>query len=212
MMCCSTGAIFSKRNRMSPRTRTISSARLKLNIVEWGPNGQFGAESAANDLQVREVIYKMIADDPTAVASETEVPDRTVHRQLQHELGPLMSSHDFVGYFVANDKKQIVSSSSTELVGRNDIAEFDALLSHALDGQSTVTPPFPSVAAMKDELGKMRTGVPNMYVAAPVRDTSFQVVAVLAFQMRPERKFTQILQLGRIGESGETYAFDKSGM
>ncbi len=30
-------------------------------------------------------------------------------------------------------------------------------------------------------------------------------------RIRPEREFTRILQLGRIGESGETYAFDSSG-
>lgn len=48
----------------------------------------------------------MIADDPTALVPATEVPDRIVHRELQHELGPLMASHDFVGYFVANEKKR----------------------------------------------------------------------------------------------------------
>lgn len=50
-----------------------------------------------------------------------------------------------------------------------------------------------------------------MYACAPVRDESFQVVAVLALQIRPEREFTRILQLGRMGESGETYAFNADG-
>jgi hypothetical protein len=34
---------------------------------------------------------------------------------------------------------------------------------------------------------------------------------VLGLRIRPEVEFTQILQLGRVGDSGETYAFDKSG-
>jgi hypothetical protein len=50
-----------------------------------------------------------------------------------------------------------------------------------------------------------------MYVCAPVRDDSFQVVGVLALRMRPEAEFTRILQLGRFGETGETYAIDKTG-
>src|SRR4029079_5318047 len=54
-------------------------------------------------------------------------------------------------------------------------------------------------------------GVPTMWVLAPIRDPSFQTVAVLAFRIRPEREFTRILQLGEIGKTGETYAFDKSG-
>ena len=32
-----------------------------------------------------------------------------------------------------------------------------------------------------------------MYVAAPIRDANFQVVAALALRIRPEREFTRIL-------------------
>ena len=66
--------------------------------------------------------------------------------------------------------------------------------------------------ALKDENGRVRTGVPTMFVAAPIRDESFQVVGVLALRIRPELEFTRILQLGRVGDSGETYAFDKNGL
>jgi tRNA A-37 threonylcarbamoyl transferase component Bud32 len=51
-----------------------------------------------------------------------------------------------------------------------------------------------------------------MFVAAPVLDANLQVIAALALRIRPERDFTQILQLGRMGESGETYAIDKTGL
>ena len=64
---------------------------------------------------------------------------------------------------------------------------------------------------MKDDKGRTRTGVPTMFVAAPIRDDSFQVVGVLALRIRPEEEFSRILQLGRFGETGETYAFDKNG-
>ena len=37
------------------------------------------------------------------------------------------------------------------------------------------------------------------------------MVGALALQIRPEREFTRILQLGRFGDSGETYAFGKDG-
>jgi serine/threonine protein kinase len=65
---------------------------------------------------------------------------------------------------------------------------------------------------MKDDRGVLRTGVPTMFVSAPIRDANFQVVAVLALRLRPEREFTRILQLGRIGQTGESYAIDKSGL
>jgi serine/threonine protein kinase len=58
----------------------------------------------------------------------------------------------------------------------------------------------------------MRTGVPTMFVCAPVRDANFQVIAALGLRIRPEREFTRILQLGQFGQSGETYAIDKAGL
>ena len=57
----------------------------------------------------------------------------------------------------------------------------------------------------------MRTGVPTMFVSAPIRDESFQVVGVFALRIDPEQEFSRIMSLGRFGETGETYAFDKDG-
>ena len=50
-----------------------------------------------------------------------------------------------------------------------------------------------------------------MFVAAPIRDDSFQVIGVLALRMNPENEFSRIMSLGRFGVSGETYAIDKTG-
>ena len=50
-----------------------------------------------------------------------------------------------------------------------------------------------------------------MFVSAPIRDESFQVVGALALRIRPEAEFTRILQMGQFGGTGETYAFDRTG-
>ena len=41
-----------------------------------------------------------------------------------------------------------------------------------------------------------------MFVVTPVLDSHLQVEATLGLKIRPEREFTRILQLGRLGESG----------
>ena len=64
---------------------------------------------------------------------------------------------------------------------------------------------------MKDETGRMRTGVPTMFVCAPIRDANFQVVAVLGLRIRPEREFTRILQLGRIRRVGRNLRLRQDG-
>jgi len=76
----------------------------------------------------------------------------------------------------------------------------------------TISSPFPSVVMLKDKNGQIKSGTPTMFVCAPVRDDNFQVVAVLAMRIRPEKEFTNILQLGRIGKTGETYAVNKDGL
>jgi serine/threonine protein kinase len=92
------------------------------------------------------------------------------------------------------------------------VAQFESFLEKTIEGEPTVSVPFPSVMMLKDRTGRMRTETPTMFVCAPVRDDNLQVVAVLGMRVRPEREFTEILQLGRMGESGETYAVNKQGI
>jgi serine/threonine protein kinase len=51
-----------------------------------------------------------------------------------------------------------------------------------------------------------------MQVAAPVRDVKGVVRAALALAINPETEFSRILSVAQRGESGETYAFDQTGL
>ncbi len=169
------------------------------------------ASSQANNPTIRGHVYQLLeAVDPTA---ENPVPlaGLKLHAQLQKDLAPALSAGDYFGYFVADKSKRILSASNAELIGQKDIPEYDGPISHALEGEPTISVPYASVIMTRDDSGKVRTGVPTMFVCAPVRDASFQVVAVLAMRIRPDREFTRILQLGRFGRTGETYAFDING-
>ena len=170
-----------------------------------------GAETQANNRQVREAVENLIAASEGTAPESTVKPQPELIAQLAKDLSSGMVSHNFVGYFVANRQKKILAASNPELMGLT-VAEYESFLTRALDGNTTVSTPFPSISMMKDESGRMRTGVPTMFVCAPIRDNGFQVVGALALRIRPEREFTGILQLGRIGASGETYAFDKKGL
>lgn len=170
------------------------------------------ADSLANDLQVRELVYELLGQTDVQVADESAATDSDAHRRIEREMAAVMSSHDYSGYFVADKSKTILAASSAAIVGERDIVEYDRFLTRVLEGETVVSPPFPSVVMMKSESGKSRMGQPTMYVCAPLRDASFQVIGALALQIRPDREFTRILQLGRVGESGETYAFNSDGV
>ncbi len=51
-----------------------------------------------------------------------------------------------------------------------------------------------------------------MQVAAPVKDADGHLIGALAFIIRPEDEFTKVLSVARPGDSGETFAFDQSGL
>jgi PAS domain S-box-containing protein len=50
-----------------------------------------------------------------------------------------------------------------------------------------------------------------MFFAAPIKNNQGAVIAVLAQRVDPSKDFSRIIQLGRIGKSGETYSFSQYG-
>ena len=180
-------------------------------LETWMRDQAADAEAQANSRSVREAVEKLIAAAESPPTNPEEPSQSQLSAQLAKHLGPGMVSHDFTGFFVADRQMRILAATNTEHVGRA-IPEYEKFLARALGGITTISPPFASVVTMKDESGRMRTGMPTMFVCAPVRDSEFQVVGALALRIRPEGEFTRILQLGRLGESGETYAFNNQGL
>jgi serine/threonine protein kinase len=59
---------------------------------------------------------------------------------------------------------------------------------------------------------RRRGDVTLMQVAAPIRANDNRVVGALALIINPDKEFSRILSVARSGESGETYAFDQTGL
>src|SRR5262245_5926868 len=206
--------------KASLRSQLQTLLGVERSMVEtWLKVQEQNAESLANDQQIREIVAQLLAasqptvDDATESATPAKpTPSRAaLGARLAHELGPGMSSHDFITFFVADKQQRILASTHPEHIGQV-VAQHEAFLTRALSGQPAVCPSSPITVSLKNEFDRQRTGVPTMYVAAPIRDANFQVVAALALRIRPEREFTRILHLGRVGNSGETFAVDKKGM
>jgi eukaryotic-like serine/threonine-protein kinase len=191
-------------------------------LETWLRVQEANAEALANDQQIRAVAMEILAAHSPLDEDASETADapssakqlaatKALNTRLATELGPGMTSHKFASYFVVDKRQRVLAAYNTDLIG-TVVPRYEEFLTRALEGQTTVCPPFPSVVQMKDEFGRMKTDVPTMFVCAPLRDANFQVVAVLALRIRPEQEFTRILQLGRLGQTGETYAFDKDGL
>lgn len=195
-------------DNLRSQMETLRNVEVEM-LRNWLASQENNADSVAGDFEVRELTEQLLSDR----AGDGESPsDMTaVGKRLASRLGPAMNSHDYDTFFVA-DREMIVASTRAEAVGMKLPREFESLFERVFEGATTVTPPFASVLSQVDATGKLRAGVPMMYVLAPIVDKNLQVIAVLGLQIRPEQEFTRILQLGRLGESGETYAFDRQGL
>jgi eukaryotic-like serine/threonine-protein kinase len=203
------------RENLQSQLHTLVSVERSM-LETWLKVQESNAESLANDQRIRETAAQLLAvsqstTDGARPAPEPRATAAELQARLTRDLASGMSSHQFINYILADKNQQIIASSDIELRDQT-VPRYEEFLNRALDGQATVSTPFPSIARLKDEFGQIRTGVPTMYVCAPIRDANFQVVAALGLRIRPEREFTRILQLGRIGETGETYAVDKAGL
>ena len=175
----------------------------------WLVAHENNAKSVAGDSDVRQLVSELVKTHPggAEIASD-QVP---ISQRLAEHLGPPMNSHSYGSFFIV-DKNNVVASTRPEAVGMELPFEMQSLFKRAHDGETVVMPPFASLFAHVDSEGKRRAGVPMMFVLAPVLGENLQVIAVLGLQIRPEEEFTRILQLGRLGLSGETYAFDSNGL
>lgn len=216
------GGFWVRRAVESTMKETIGSGIRTLLKVEtamlesWFRTQEENAESLATQQEVRETVYELLALEEASEDVDASTKKRTatpaLFARLRKALAPGLQAHDYYGYFVVDKSQKILATTAEEMIGRQVPQEFGPTLKKVLDGETRVSNPFPSITMMKDENDVLRTGVPTMFVCSPIRDASFQVVGALGLRIRPEREFRRMLGLGRIGDSGETYAINANAL
>lgn len=191
---------------LQSQLQTLLDVEVEM-LRTWFSTQKNNARSVAGHADLRRLTLQLLEVTEDKPVSETQDLGEQIHRELR----PTMNSHDYHNFIVAT-KNEIIASSRSEVVGMKLTQEMVQMLDSVLEGKATVTRPFNSLLTHRDAQGELRAGVPMMYALAPIVDEQLQPVAVLGFQIRPETEFTRILQLGRLGESGETYAFDQEGL
>jgi signal transduction histidine kinase/DNA-binding response OmpR family regulator len=84
------------------------------------------------------------------------------------------------------------------------------IFQYILLGKGQLIPPIPSDIALGQQKNIAKKSVPpTLFIAVPIRSNSGQILAVFAERFDLKNSLSKITALGRVGESGETYAFDK---
>lgn len=187
---------------------TVRDANVEA-LQLWLKNQKQAVQLAADSRRVQSWAANLI--ELSRSRPPAELRTSGAHEQLVAGLEPWLTTGGFEGFVLLDRDWNMVASSYVELLGKQAPLEYGEFLDPVFQGTPVVSRPFPSLILHPDASGRLRAGLPTMYACAPLRQEG-QIIAALALRIRPDLDFTRILQVGRLGASGETYAFDAAGL
>jgi len=191
--------------------QTILNANTEA-LRAWATTAKSRAEAVSEDARVADLVGGIVQQAGQHANSRAALLAAPQLAQLRALLQPELEHYGFTGYVVLDPEFVVVAAANEEVIGLKSPSGYAERLRRCLEGEVLVTPPFPSFLTLPDEQGKMLANVPTMYAAAPVRSADGKVIALLCLRIPPEKDFTRILATARAGETGETYAFGRTGL
>ena len=156
---------------------------------------------------------RKLVEAQLAVPAERETllasPAQAQMRSFYHTY---IEKHGFPGFFVISPEYISLASAEDSNIGtRNLLAERGDFLAGVFRGSSAFKLPTESDVAFPGISGQPGENEPTMFVATPVRSEGGLVIAALALRVEPSQCFIRLSNYGRVGKTGETYAFDSKG-
>ncbi len=178
-------------------------------LLMWLGNHSREVHYLATDTRVLPQVEALLATprNPRALR------DSAAQKELRHIYQVHNQQIKARGFFViAPDGISIASSRDENVGSMNLIArQHPELIARVLAGESVFVPPMTSDVALQDVSGRMVNNGSTMFFAEPIRDASGRVIALLTLRLDPTENFNPVTQVGKLGKTMETYAFDKQG-
>ena len=166
------------------------------------------AEIVRNSLVIKETEKLLKLPRNKEILLETPVKDK-----LRDFFGPILAINNDKGIFIISpDYISLFSMRDANTGTINLMAKDrkDILDDVLINGNIRLVPPLISDVPLENEKGFMNDRHPTMFILAPVKKNG-NIIAALSIRINLTNDFTRILEVGHIGQTGETYAFDKSG-
>ncbi len=201
----------SSKQTVSDNLVTILNADVAALSI-WLEREESLAEVLADEPRIQVLAKELLAVDQKSPDDRDALMRSKAMGELRKEFESEIEHLGYLDVGLFNLNGRVLASTRDEPIGRSDLPIQKSALEKVRQGSATVTRPFESVFARKDESGKLKPSLPTMLAMAPVIDESGEAIAALALLIRPEVNFTRILSVARAGKSGETYAFDEEGV
>jgi diguanylate cyclase (GGDEF)-like protein len=198
------------KNSLQTVTKTTHEA---LNI--WIKNRQSNIAAIAKDDTLILLTQKLIqANKDSPNNTEDLVTSSSALEELRLFMSKKMETNQDIGFFIISvNKKNIASMRDSNLNETNVIFQKrPSFFKRMFKGETLFIPPINSDVPLQMKNGDFVDNLPTIFIGTPVYDTNHQIIALLTLRIDPSSDFTRVTQLGRMGDSGETYAFDNEGM
>jgi PAS domain S-box-containing protein len=173
------------------------------------------AEAQKDDLEAAAAsdhLLQLTKELLKAPRSKPALLNNPLQSELRAHLRPEMERHNLLGFFIiAPDFTSLSSMHDANIGTTNLMGKQKGFLSRVFKGETLISYPMKSDVPLPDHHGKLQDNLPTMFVATPIVDERKNIIAVMTFRFDPTGQFTKMLQLARLGNTGETYAFDVAG-
>ncbi len=174
----------------------------------WEQDQTLTVQNLATNPSIRSAAKKLLAlprNQESLLAADTQ-------RQLRQLMQPVLDHYS--GYFIiAPDNISLASSRDANIGTPNLLNKYPVIMADIWGGKTRLTPVQRSDVPLTTEVGKQpQPGDETLFVATPIRDDNGKTIAILTLRIDPYRSLFTITNKGRLGESGESYLFDYTGL
>lgn len=134
--------------------------------------------------------------------------DNPALKNIQGLMANATQIYQWLGFAVIAPNGAQIAAQTTDLLGKTTIVEHNPSLWRTVEaGKVFFGLPFDSDLPSSGKEFRQ----PVMIIGAPIRNSDDRVIAALTLWVDPAADFAQTIQLGRLQNTGETYAFDNQG-
>jgi len=194
-----------KLNSKEALQTVLEATQGALNI--WISQRKYDIQKLTSLPEIRE-LTKALLKEPIDSASLIASPHQT---KLRHFMSQRLHELSDRGFFVINPDMINIASTRNDNLGIKNLIHLQRpeYMKRLLQGETVFIPTIKSDVPLNNKQGHLTSDVHTIFIGSPVRDAYGKVIAIFVIRMDPFIHFIRITQIGRLGKTGETYAFDK---
>lgn len=178
-------------------------------LTSWAKEKKHDTQRWADEALIVQTANKLLKLKHSTAKLISSLTQKTL-RQWLH---PVISNTGYLGYFIIGPDNINLASSRDQNIGITTLLANQAFFLHQVrSGKTALSLPLTSDVMLTDEDGIKKSGLPTMFVGAPIFDESNNVIAIFIFRIDPKNKFDTFFKSKELNIFEEIYAYSGSGI